>query len=89
MAYTLDDAKYSLGYYYEYPTGNKKSKTISDINMAEDDTATVNSPAGMTVDMAYALATKITTSVQGSTVVYGDSYPRKIIEERRIVQQGG
>lgn len=85
---TLGDAKYSLGYYYEYPTGNKKSKTIGDINMAADNTATVNSPAGMTVDMANSLATAITVSIQGSAVVQGDSFPRKIVEERKI-EQGG
>lgn len=88
MAYFLGDAKYSLGYYYEYPTGNKKSKTISDINMAADDTATVNSPLGITTDMANSLATKIISSVQGSAVIMSDSYARKIVEERKIVQGG-
>lgn len=77
---TLGDAKYSLGYAYEYPVGNKKSKTIADINMAADNTATVNSPLGMTVDMANALATKIATSIQGGNVNDG----RSITEVRPI-----
>lgn len=85
---TLGDAKYSLGYYYEYPAGNKKSKTIGDINFTDDDTATISSPLGMTVDMANSLASKITASVQGSAVITADGYPRTIIEARPIVQGG-
>lgn len=81
---TLGDAKYGISYYYEYPAGNKKSKTISDINISKDDTTTINSAAGMTVDMANSLATKITASIQGSAVIDADGYPRKIVETRNI-----
>ena len=65
---TLGDAKYSVGYSYEYPVGNKKSKTISDINISTDSTTTINSPLGMTVDMVNSLVTKIATSIQGGNV---------------------